>query len=198
MYHSVRVAISDHHLTCGKWLDLARLCRNYLSACGPDSVLQSVTYFSALAHHAGSGAPARHQVFIEANKHNGVNVVLGQFKNKKVKCKAACGQEGWGHEEKETDVNIAIALIELFMTDACDTVVIVSGDSDLAAAVRAGKRLFPTKRIGACFPYKRKSKELMQISDFQIKFDAHNYVRFQLPPILTLTDGTQITKPPSW
>jgi len=106
LYHSVRDAITDHHLSRGKWLNLSRLCQNFLSACGPAAQMQSVHYFSALATHIDQQAPLRHQALISAMESTGVQVVLGQFKKKLIRCKAGCGKSGWGYEEKETDINI--------------------------------------------------------------------------------------------
>jgi uncharacterized LabA/DUF88 family protein len=50
--------------------------------------------------------------------------------------------------------------MEVLMNNECDTVVLVTGDTDLAPAVRTVKRLFPDKTITFIFPYKRKNKEL--------------------------------------
>ncbi|TAH38286.1 MAG: NYN domain-containing protein [Planctomycetota bacterium] len=44
-------------------------------------------------------------------------------------------------EEKETDVAIAVAILEGMLDPAVDTIVLVSGDTDLVPALRAGKRL---------------------------------------------------------
>lgn len=199
LYHSVCEAIPDKKLNGGKWLDIKSLCTNFLSACGSNSTLSDVIYFSAIAHHmAHTGAPVRHQLFIDALESTGVQVILGNFKKKKIKCKKICRLEGFGHEEKETDVNIAVTLFEYLMLNKCDTAVIVSGDSDLVASTRAAKRLFPTKRLGACFPYKRKSNELAQIADFELKISAHLYERFQFPPTISLLNGKTINKPQTW
>jgi hypothetical protein len=54
--------------------------------------------------------------------------------------------------------------LELFHTDACDTVVLVTGDTDLTPAVRTAAQVFPSKTVHFAFPYKRKNKELAQLT----------------------------------
>src|SRR4051812_19600996 len=49
------------------------------------------------------------------------------------------------HEEKETDVALGSKLLELFITDSCDRAVVITGDTDIAPAVRTAKRLFPAE-----------------------------------------------------
>lgn len=199
LYHSVCDAIIDHKLSGGKWLNLWKLCQNFISVCGRDVQMQSVYYFSALATHVSNRqAPVRHMAFISALETTGVQVVLGQFKKKLIRCKAGCGRSGWGYEEKETDINIAVALLELFMRNTCDTAVIVSGDTDLLTAIRAAKRLFPKKKIGVGFPYKRAHKEMKQIADYSFKIDGRYYQKFVFPDVVTLPNGKTITKPTGW
>lgn len=190
--------MKDLHLSGGKWLDLQRLCQNFISACGDDSRVQSVHYFSALAIHIDKQAPLRHQALINAMESTGVQVVLGQFKKKLIRCKAGCGQSGWGYEEKETDINIAVTLLELFMKDICDTAVIVSGDTDLLTVMRAAKRLFSDKKIVVGFPYRRAHKEMKQIADYSFKIDGRYYQKFVFPDVVTLPNGKTITKPAGW
>jgi hypothetical protein len=126
-----------------------------------------------------------------------VTVELSRFKDKEVRC-PHCGRVNVRHEEKETDVAVAAKLLELFVTDECDSVVLVTGDTDVAPAVRTAARLFPQKRVCFAFPYRRKNKELAQLvkTCFHIKKEA--YARFQFADPLRLPDGTSIVKPTSW
>jgi len=64
-----------------------------------------------------------------------VRVELFRFKEKKFWCNH-CRNIIIRHEEKETDVAIAVRLFESFYTDESDTVVIMSGDTDIAPAVQ--------------------------------------------------------------
>ncbi len=50
------------------------------------------------------------------------------------------------HEEKQTDVNIAVLLMKLAFEDKYDTAIIISGDTDFSLAIVEIKNLFPRKR----------------------------------------------------
>ena len=139
LYH----AICDTRVNHLKWLDLWRLIARF--ARPPQAVLREVRYFSAYA----TWLPAshkRHREYVKALVASGVTPVLGNFKNKTHHCKL-CRRPYLGHEEKETDVNIALHLFRSAVRDEYDTALVVSGDSDLAPAIRAVKADFPAKRI---------------------------------------------------
>jgi uncharacterized LabA/DUF88 family protein len=74
------------------------------------------------------------------------------FRNWQRSCRF-CGYRWIGYEEKETDVSIAVTLVEDAVQDSYDTAFLISGDSDLRPAVAAVKRLRPEKRIVAVFPH---------------------------------------------
>ncbi|HTY05645.1 MAG TPA: NYN domain-containing protein, partial [Gemmatimonadales bacterium] len=128
VYHSITEAMKLNPAVSMKWLDFGSFCRSYLSAIGPDATLEQVFYFSATADWRPARA-ARHTLLIEALRATGVSVHLGRFKEKDVTC-PSCGYQFKKHEEKETDVAIAVKLVELFSLDACDTAVLVTGDTD--------------------------------------------------------------------
>ncbi len=125
LYHSVKDAEQATGVRA-KWLDLRRFLETYLPLLGPDARLESIHYFSALATHTNADAVRRHQTFIEALKHSGVVIELGRFKEKTVWCDR-CKRNLIRHEEKETDVAIATRLLELILTDRCDTAVLMTG-----------------------------------------------------------------------
>ena len=109
LYHSIRDVIDKKlggpHL---KWLDIQGMCGQILrdSECIPTTArVSGVRYFTALAKHMEARYPGtvkRHEAFIEAQRVQGTTVHLAKFKKK-----------GKGHVEKETDVAIAVALLEL-------------------------------------------------------------------------------------
>ena len=202
LYHSVKQAAKDLGLGSRgtKWLDIRSLCASYLYILGGGAQLGKIYYFSALAVHLEASKPhvtARHRAYIKALEAHGVTVELSRFKDKEVRC-PHCGKVNIRHEEKETDVAVAAKLLEVCSVDECDSVVLVTGDTDVAPAVRAAARLFPHKRVCFAFPYRRKNKELAHLvrTCFHIKKDA--YARFQFPDPLILSDGPSLPKPPSW
>jgi hypothetical protein len=55
-------------------------------------------------------------------------------------------------EEKRTDVNIAIQMLDDAYQDSCDQFVLVSGDSDLVPGVNRLKIRFPKKQVTVYVP----------------------------------------------
>ena len=199
LYHSVKDAERVTRV-CSKWLDIRAFLASYLPLLGRDARLESVHYFSALATHLAASKPdviARHQTFIEALKSTGVVVELGRFKPKDVWC-STCRSNILRHEEKETDVAIAVRLLELVLTDTCDMIVLLTGDTDVAPAIRTARRLRPEKAVSVVLPYKRGNAELKQIASACFQVKADRYQRFLFPPTFVARDGRTLTRPSTW
>jgi len=183
--------------------DCAHLtCTLVANAVGDKTQLANIYYFSALATHIEAVDPdvtVRHRRFIKCLEDTGVKVELSRFKPRQVKCpEPKCGKIFFKHEEKETDVAIAVKLLEVFLRNECDTAVLVTGDTDLAPAVRTAMSLFPNKRVLFAFPYHRKNKELSKLAPGSFTMDKSQYARYQFQNPCILSDGTAIGKPPSW
>lgn len=199
LYHSVKDAQRKTGV-CAKWLNLRAFCESYLQLFGKEARLEEIHYFSAYAGHLAGRNPdvvTRHQVLVRAFEHTGIRVEMGHFKPKDVFC-FNCKKNMVRHEEKETDVAMAVRLVELVTADLCDLAVVLTGDTDIAPGIRTAKRLAPTKRVCALMPYKRANAELQQISDHSIQIRAESYGRYLFPAHITLADGRMLTKPASW
>lgn len=199
LYHSLVEAANDLKAST-KWLDLRSLCEAYLSVLGPDAILESIYYFSALAKHIDARRPGttlRHRNYVQCLQSTGVIAELGRFKYKTVRC-PSCQTNNPHYEEKETDVAISVRMLELFFTDKADTVVLLSGDTDLAPAVRTAKNLFPAKEICFAFPYKRKNSELAKMVENHFKIRSKQLLKYQLLDTVVLPTGRKIDKPRQW
>ena len=93
---------------------------------------------------------------------------------------------------------IAVKLLEVLVKDECDTVALVTGDTDLAAAYRTADALFPGKRIVFAFPYRRKNKELAKLAPGSFEVKKEQYRRHQFSDPYVLSTGHEIQKPSSW
>jgi hypothetical protein len=74
-----------------------------------------------------------------------------------------CGSAWTSYEEKETDVNIAVALVADAAAAAFEIALIVSADSDLCPAIRTARSLNPSRRMIAAFPPRRSSFEIRSL-----------------------------------
>ncbi len=165
LYHSLQDASRDLGGATTKWLNLRALLTSHLHHIGGKSSLTDIYYFTALAGYRDARKPGhtqRHRDYMDCLRSTGVRIVLGRFKYKAVYC-ARCSTRTGHYEEKESDVAISVKLMELFHTDAADTIVLVTGDTDLAPAVRATDSLFPSKQVCFAFPYRRKNEDLARM-----------------------------------
>lgn len=201
LYHSLVRAQDDNGGQCVKWLDLSRLCRSFLPQIRrqvKDQVeLEGIHYFSAPPTHCSTGTQKRHHLYMTCLRLSGVQVHLGRFKRKIVKC-SLCHASDVRHEEKETDVAIAATLFELCHLGTCDSIVLMTGDTDLAPAVRTCRALFPRLFVCFAFPYARVNEELRRLAPGSFKMSRSSYLVNQYPNPLVFADGTTLIKPAEW
>jgi len=185
LYHAID-DLGDDSL---KWVNLWQLSAAILN---PYQTLSSVKYFSAYATWRPD-AYKRHRDYVAANEAQGVEVVMGRFKVKEIRCKASCQEMFITHEEKETDVNIGAHLIADALQNKFDTALIISADTDLAAVIALSKLISDnSKRIYAVAPPGRmsRSRELEHL--FMI---TKGKIRASLLPEHVQTSTGTITRP---
>lgn len=162
-----------------KWTDLRALSNVYLKSHSEE--LNKVFYFSAYADHVSESKQKAQKTYISALQLKGVNPIMGHFKKKNRKC-PTCNYRWVGHEEKETDVNIALFLLNLAYQNAFDRALLISNDSDLAPAIRMVRECFPQKRITIVTPPQcYSSYELLQVASDKTKIRVDHLERCPLP-----------------
>jgi uncharacterized LabA/DUF88 family protein len=175
-----------------RWLDLMALSRRLLRP--RDEQLVKVTYFSAYA----DWMPAerrRHETYVAALEAQGVTMVMGHFKNKDRRC-PSCGHRWQGHEEKETDVNIALHMLTDAWKDVYDTALIVTRDSDMKPAFETVRRDFPHKEmVTVAPPMMGFSRDLSLAASSQRKITPDQVKQCRLPDRIVRADGAVIHCP---
>lgn len=188
LYHAI-VRFREPHL---KWLDLDALCQVFVPRV--TGTLVAVNYFSAYADWLAP-QKARHETYVKALQATGVNVHLGNFKVKDRKC-PSCNHRYTGHEEKETDVHLALSLLNDAYQDQYDRALIVTRDSDLVPAARLTKQFFPNKQIMVVAPpHLGHSNDMLKVCDGKHKIQRKHLSQCLLPATLTDADGNTITRP---
>ncbi len=187
LYH----AIHDLKLNHLKWVNLKALTNIFLQR---SEFLSEVHYFSAIAHHRGVDSISRHTTYLDALKAHGITVHLGNFKKKSMSCRN-CGNNWKTHEEKESDVNLAIQLVHQAHIDGFDKAYVLTADSDLLPPMRLIKQIFPNKEIHVLFPPSRKTytSELQSIGRYTVIKQKH-MVKCLLPEECYY-NGNRITRP---
>jgi uncharacterized LabA/DUF88 family protein len=203
LYYSLREMEGLTKKPC-KWLDLHKLCESFPqpigSRLGCRAELGEIHYFSAWVTHRtvhDKGVMDRHRTYVSALESTGVAVTMSQFKYKDVRC-PHCRAAFKRPEEKETDVAMAVQLIELFATGEASVAVLMTGDSDMKPAIRGARRLFPENTIGIITPFLRHTTEMQSFGDFHFKVSQPLVQAAQFPRLLKLADGSILTKPASW
>jgi uncharacterized LabA/DUF88 family protein len=191
LYFGLRARYGRRH----HWLDLQALADSLLR---PGQELAEVQYFTARVRNDPDGS-LRQSTYLDAlaSYCPRVRTIEARLQEKSRVCKN-CGASWIGYEEKETDVNIAVALIEDAVLDAYDTAILVSGDSDLRPGIASVKRLRPAKRIISAFPPNRHSRVLAQAVDAYVTISDTKIRNAQLPPKVATVGGVVLTRPEHW
>jgi hypothetical protein len=184
-----------------KWLNLERFCR----LLRPHDDIRVIRYFSALID--GPNKPNQEAYLRALSTTPLIEIILGKFKKKTVKCAVKpctwTGNKFYGtQEEKRTDVNIAVFMLDDAYQDLCDHFVVFSGDSDLVPALNMVRLRFPQKKITVYVP----SRSPVRGAAVEIRTAAH--VNRTLPLVLlsksqfpnSVPDGAGgfITRPATW
>ena len=189
-----------------KWLDFKSLFEKLL---GEKNTISEIKYFTARASGKGdSQRPIRQNAYLRALKQHipEISIYYGQFRSHEVNMPLAKPSKRYKfarvikREEKGSDVNLAVHLLNDAWLNKYDCAVVVSNDSDLVEAIRI-VREDRKKLIGWTIydppnsPEYRPSKELQKQAHF-IKNLKQNVLRdSQLPDKIP---GTKIYKPAIW
>ena len=185
-----------------KWLDLVALFEKVLQ---PHHEILAIKYFAARVSGTTSdpSKPQRQDIYFRALRRfrPQVEIYFGHFLSHTVRAPLA---EPIGNlrtaqvirtEEKGSDVNLAVHLLNDSWLDAYDCAIVVTNDSDIAEAMRL-VRLHGGKRVGLVTPGTgRPSRQLMMHADFSRHIRPNALQRSQLPDSIP---GTNIRKPASW
>jgi hypothetical protein len=107
-------------------------------------------------------------------------------------------------EEKKTDVNIAVNLLEDAFRGLTDSMVIVSGDSDLEPAVEWVRRNYPHVKITVYIPVledereKRRNDNYHRMGAICKPLPLTDIPRHVLPATVRVNENETITRPDEW
>lgn len=185
-----------------KWLDLMALSRAVLQG---HHRIECIKYFTArvTATPDDPSKPQRQDVYLRALRSHvpEFEVHFGHFLTHRVRAPLAKPTGGKRFveiiktEEKGSDVNLAVHLLNDAWLDRYDCAIVVSNDSDLAESMRLVKE-YGGKTIGLITPGKsHPSRQLLRHSDFARHIRASALQSCQLPSPIP---GTNIRKPDRW
>jgi uncharacterized LabA/DUF88 family protein len=136
------------------WLNYRSLLESLLMS---DEIVGDIYFFTAICEDFGHDSVTRHSQYITALEFLNIKIIQGYFSKKLKKCRVqGCNYKGDrrfpDREEKQTDVNIALALLRDAIEDKYDKCFLLSGDNDFANVLITVMELFPNKKAGLITP----------------------------------------------
>lgn len=179
------------------WVDLKSLCRRYLPK---NTIIENVFWFSAKPSHLSKNINDNYDNYVAALLECGVDVIGGRFKRKNAKCEVDQGCRGafFKHEEKESDVNLAISLVAGACNDEFDIAIVITADSDLCPPIKYVKEKFPEKELWLIAPpgRRKRANDLCVLSTKDLEINA-NALRASSMRESYSKDGSVIAKRPA-
>lgn len=184
-----------------RWLNVVKLARGLLL---PNNQLGEAKYFTArisapegVASEEDKAKLKRQATYLDAlDTLPQLRRLEGQFQPDPVTC-YSCGRTWMDHEEKMTDVRIATEMLVDAYSSACDTIIVVSGDSDLVPPIRAIQHHLG-KRVVVAFPPARGSDELRQVAHTAFTVSQQLLEQSQLPQTVVTGSGYELKCPNRW
>lgn len=190
---------------CYKWINYWALMEQFLQ---PAEKLRAVHYFTTYPErgmHDWKAKRQRHVLLVDVQRDLGIEVIKGRFAPRDRRClvpasRGGCGKVFKRHEEKRTDVNIAVKLVSLAYENAYDTAFLVTADGDLTPAVEQAKLCYSQGRIIGIPPIGRlkDASHLIRVADDQIEMQEKHLAAAALPKRITLSNGRTLDCPAEW
>ena len=155
------------------WIDIVKLCNEFLNE---NEEIGEVHYFTARPKNKGK--TTRQNMLMSCNKAiNGekFKIHYGKYQDKPMICRAedGCGKSFMHWEEKQTDVNLAIKMIETCHYDECNKIVLISGDSDFLPPLKLIKNFYKEKDLLVMFPPTKYTNSIIQLGIPYLHLDKH-------------------------
>jgi len=185
-----------------KWLNIAKLCQILL----PKNQIHKIKYFTAnvIDHPNDHELSRQQQTYFRALKTiSELEIILGHFLRQKSIMPLAGQPAGRPKyvkviktEEKGSDVNLAVHLLNDGHKRDYEVAVLITNDSDLLEAVRIVRQELHLP-VGILNPYNRPSHVLIQQASFIKPIRKGVLAASQFPHTLTDNNGV-FHKPASW
>jgi len=179
------------------WLNIHLLIQNLLKQ---TQLLIQTKYFTSLisSPRRNPDKGKRQLTYLEAlQTQSSFEIIYGHYLIKPQNCNR-CQARWTSHEEKMTDVNIAVELLSDAFQDKFDTALLISADSDLSSPIERVSTLFPRKRIVIAFPPGRESAHLKKLASAYFTIGRRNIAKSQFPDKIKKNDGFVLKRPIQW
>lgn len=184
-----------------KWLNI----QSFFEMLRPHDNVISVKMFSAMIREPNANE-RQNKYFSALRTFPKMKIILGAFKPREVTCRGACGQIYMVDEEKKTDVNMAVEIMADATGGKCESICVVSGDSDIQPVVEWVAKNIPTISITTYLPALPKNQDKRRLDYYRhqglpvdCRFLPLNGIpQHQLKHNVKLPDNTFACKPANW
>lgn len=195
-YHAV-----FKHYPAWKWFNL----QSFFEALRPHDNVSSIKLFSAWMDHDSDARERQERYFKALSTLPKVSLVLGVFQPREVSCRA-CNKKYMFQEEKKTDVNLAVHMISDAIGGACDSMFVVSGDSDIQPAVEWIATNRPNIKITIYVPALPQEQATRRTDYYKTKglsvdckfLPLGGIKDHQMKPVVKLPNGQLVARPHLW
>ena len=186
LYHAID-ALNRPHL---HWVNLWTIATSFLRE---GQTLSAVNYYSAYATWL-PGTSTRHRQYTAALAATGVALHMSRFSTRRHRC-FTCGASWDSHEEKQTDVQMAVDIVADCLENKFDLALVITADSDLNPAISKvretrGKRLLMIAPPGRF----NRARDLQ----FTHQIRPGRIARHLLPPQIDEDGRIVATRPPAY
>jgi hypothetical protein len=176
------------------WFSIASLAAGLVRS---PAALHQAHYFTARIS-GPTDKRERQSCFLDANQATGgFSAYFGTYREDPRVCRG-CGRTNISHNEKKTDVNIAVQMLADAFRDQFDQAILVSADADLVPAISAVRQLFPSKSVIVGFPPGRYSKELAKTAGGSFHVSRTVLASSQLSDQVRTASGVILQRPREW
>jgi len=154
LYHAID-SLKKPHL---KWVNIAALAKEFAKDTAQEII--RIKFFTAPPIHKSQEVQERYFFYTQALKYHGVEIIEGKFKRKIITFHDGGGKSytRTAHEEKETDVNLALAILEDAYEKISDKILVITNDSDISPAIRMARKKNQQLKINVITPPLIKTK----------------------------------------
>lgn len=191
------------HFPKWKWLNL----QSFFEALRLDDEVLGVKYFTAIVERDKPQSSTREKQarYLNALKTlPKILLIYGKFQARESTCKAHCKRKFIAAEEKKTDVNIAVHMIDDAIKNSVEHIILVSGDSDLEPAVEWVRKNKPQIKITVYIPcidgerHKRRNDFYPTIGVNCRFLTLAEFDRHQFPDEVTIGENDSVKRPSDW
>lgn len=176
------------------WLNPQQLV---LSLLKPGQELICTKYFTSRVRN-NPDKERRQKTYIEALETlPDFKITYGHYQSHIETCRR-CGHSYLYSNEKMTDVNIAVSMMEDAHNDLYDMAFLITGDSDLVPPINSIHRIYPKKRVFVAFPPNRSNISVKNVAKGSLVIGRKKLMDAQFPETVSKPDGFILNRPDIW